>query len=166
MFSHLELIYRRAREQVPVNRNALDHFFSNFFFDDPLHRLGDEFQIALIGNLEFNFVPNVGKKRPGIIPNDFIEHLFIREPDDPAAGMVAGNVLTAKFPERGIEITDVDHVASGIANFNAITNAKRLPNKNKNPGDETFHRGLHGQADDDRTDAERGERAVPIHKHD
>ena len=39
-----------------------------------------------------------------------------------------------------------------------------LPNENKNPTDETFHRCLHGQADDDGADTERGQRRVPFHE--
>src|SRR5207249_1099610 len=131
-----------------------------------LHRFSDEFQIALIRDLKFDLVPDVGKKRPGIIPNDFIEHFFVGKANDAAARMVSGNILTAKFPQGRVEITDIDYVTSGIADFNSVANTKWLPDENKNPGDETLHRSLHGQTNDDRTDPERGERAVPIYKDD
>src|SRR2546423_1129555 len=129
MFAHLEFVYRSAGQQIAVNRNAFHHFLSDFFRDDPLHRLGNEFQIALIRDLEFNFIPNVREKRPGIIPNDFIEHFLVRESDDSAAGMIAGDVLTAELPKCGIEITDIDYVASGVADFDAIADAERLPDE-------------------------------------
>src|SRR6266513_2800059 len=140
MFAHFELVYWSARKQIAVNRNALYHFLSNFFFDDPLHRLGDEFQIALVSDLKFNLVPNVGKKRPGIIPNDFIEHFFVWKSDDTAAGVISGNVLAAKLPEGGVEVADVDHVARGVTDFNSIADPKRAAHQNVDPGDETFHR--------------------------
>ena len=166
MFAHFEFVHRRPGQQIAVNRNTLHHFLSDFFGDDALHCLGDEFQIALIRDLKFNFIPNVGEKRPGIIPNNFIEHFFVRESDNAAARMVSGNVLTAKFPERGVEISDVDDVTGGVADFNSIADSERSAHQNVNPGDEAFHRCLHGEANDDRADAERGERAVPIDEHD
>jgi hypothetical protein len=73
--------------------------------------------------------------------------------------------LPAEFPQGGVEIADINHVASGVADFDAVADAKRLANQNVNPGDKAFHRGLHSQPDDDGTDTERCDRRVPINKN-
>jgi hypothetical protein len=49
---------------------------------------GDKLQVTLVRDLKFDLVPDVGKERPGIIPHHFIEHFFIWESNDSAAGMV------------------------------------------------------------------------------
>ena len=80
--------------------------------------------------------------------------------------MITGNVLPAEFPQRRVEVTDINHVSSGVADFDAVANAKRLANQNVNPCDETFHRSLYRQPDDNRANSKRGHRAVPIHEDD
>jgi hypothetical protein len=79
--------------------------------------------------------------------------------------VISGKILTAEFPERGIEVTNVDDIAGGIVDFDTVTDAKWLTNENTDLGDKTFHRGLHGQTNNDRADAERGEGGVPIHEN-
>jgi hypothetical protein len=80
--------------------------------------------------------------------------------------MISGHVLTTEFPQRSVEITDVDYVARGFAYLYAITNAKRLAHQNVNPSDEAFHWGLHSESDNDGTDAKRSHGGVPIYKND
>ena len=79
--------------------------------------------------------------------------------------MIAGKILAAEFPQGGVEVTDIDHVAGRIGDFDAVAHAKRLAHQNVNPGDEAFHRSLHSQPDDDRTDTERSDRRVPINEN-
>ena len=55
------------RPKVYGYDDDLDRFL---FFCDALHGGGHEFQIALIGNTEFDLVPNVGEKRPGVVVDD------------------------------------------------------------------------------------------------
>ena len=106
-----------------------------------------------------------GKQRPRIIVNEFVEHFFIGELDQPAAGMIGRKILAAEFPQGGVEVADIDHVAGGVGYFDAVAHAKRLAHQDVNPGDEAFHRSLHSQPDNDRTDAERSDRRVPINKN-
>jgi hypothetical protein len=51
--------------------------------------------------------------------------------------MIGGKVLATKFPQRGIEISHIDDVASGVADFDAITDLIRTPHEYENPGDKT-----------------------------
>ena len=88
------------------------------------------------------------------------------ELDDAPAGVIARDVLAAELPESGIKIADVDHVAGGIAHLDAVADAIGAPNQQINPADETGHRCLHGQAENDRTDAERGQRSIPVNEND
>src|SRR5215475_8036646 len=81
------------------------------------------------------------------------------------AGMIGGEILPAEFPQRGVEVTNVDYVASGLPYLDAVAHAKRLANQDVNPRDKAFHRRLHSQAEDDRTDTERSDGGVPIHKN-
>ena len=57
--------------------------------------------------------------------------------------------MAAEFPESRIEVTNVNDIASGIADLNPIAYPVRLTNEDVYPGDETFHRGLNGQAEND-----------------
>src|SRR5260221_13256904 len=104
MIEYFEVSHRSTRKQIAVERKTFHHFLSDFFRDDPLHRLRDKLQIALIRDLELDFVPYVGKERPRIIPNNLIEYFFVGKSDDAAAGMIARNILAAKFPKSGIQI--------------------------------------------------------------
>src|SRR4029453_12468235 len=79
--------------------------------------------------------------------------------------MITGDILPTEFPQGRVEIADINYVAGGFADFDAVADAKRLANQNVNPGDKAFHRGLYSQPDDDRTDAERSDCRVPVHKN-
>src|ERR1041385_2338209 len=79
--------------------------------------------------------------------------------------MITRYVFPAEFPQRSVEIADIDHVACSVADLYTITDAERLANEDVNPGDEAFHRRLDGEADDDRSNTERSKRAIPIHKN-
>lgn len=56
-----QFVYRRFPEQLTINAHAFLHIFADFFLDDALHRLGDELQVALICDLKFDLVPDIGK---------------------------------------------------------------------------------------------------------
>ena len=114
-----------------------------------MHRAGDKLQVGVVTDLELHLVPDVRKKWPRIIVNEFIEYFFIREFDEPATRMIGGEILAAELPQRGVEVADIDHVASGVGYFDAVAHAKRLANQNVNPRDETLHRGLNSQPDND-----------------
>ena len=70
--------------------------------------------------------------------------------------------MASEFPKRRVKITDIDDVTGGVVDFDAITDAKWLANENVDPGDEAFHRRLHGKTNDDRSDTERSQCWVPV----
>src|SRR6266511_3108029 len=113
------------------------------------HCAGDEHQIGVVRDREFDFVPDVRKKRQRIVVNDLFKHFFVRKLDETYTRMITRNVLTAEFPEGGIQVTNIDYIARGVTNLNAITHTKRLTDENIDPTDEAFHRGLYSQANDD-----------------
>src|SRR5205823_11565891 len=90
MRTNFKLINWRTSQQVPKNFDSLDHFFAQLFLDNLLHRVGNKFQIALIGDLEFDFVLDIRIQRPRVIVNELVENLFIGEYNDTAAVMNAG----------------------------------------------------------------------------
>lgn len=151
---HIQFVHWRAGEQIVKSFYAFDHFPDQFFLGDFLHRVGDEVQIGVVGDVELNLVPDVRKKRPLIIVNEFVEHFFIRKLDQPAAGMIGGEILAAELPQRGVEVANVDNIPRGVAYFDAVAHTKRLSNQNVNPSDEAFHRRLHSQPDNYRTEAD------------
>src|ERR1043166_1165871 len=61
---HLQLVHRSAGENVAINFHPLHHVLAKLFLDDALHCFGDKLQVALISDLEFDLVPDVGKERP------------------------------------------------------------------------------------------------------
>src|SRR5438045_9446413 len=79
MRTNFKLINWRTSQKVPKNFDSLDHFFAQLFLDNLLHRLSHKLQIALIGDLKFDFVPDIRKQRPGVVVNELVEHLFIGE---------------------------------------------------------------------------------------
>jgi len=139
-------------------------FLAQFFLGDFLHRAGDKLQISVESDLELHLVPDIGKQRPRIIVNQFIEYFFIWEFDKPPAWVVGGEILAAKLPQGGVEVADIDYVAGGVGYFDSVAHTKRLAHEDVNPGDEAFHRSLHSQPEDDRTDTKRRDRRVPINK--
>src|SRR5207237_200515 len=78
--------------------------------------------------------------------------------------MIAGNILHSELPQRRVKITNVKHIARSIIELNAIPDAELLADKNVDPSDETLHWRLHGQANDDRSNAQCSKRGVPIYK--
>src|SRR6266513_788945 len=164
MLTHLQFVHWCAGKQIAVDADAFHHLFAEFLFDDLLHRFCDELQITLISDLKFDFVPDVREKRPRIVVDKFVEHFFVWKLDDPAARMIAGNILAAKFPQRGVEITHVDDVSGGIIDSNAVPDTIRLADEEVDPADETFHRSLHSQSNNDGNNANRGERSIPIYE--
>src|SRR6185436_658471 len=69
-----QFINWRLGKKLAVDANALHHGLAQFFANDSLHCAGDKLKIALICDLKFHLVPNVGEKRPGIIIDDSVEH--------------------------------------------------------------------------------------------
>src|SRR5215475_6775137 len=165
MFAHFQFVHWRAGEQVAKCLYAFNHFPAQFFLGDFLHRAGDELQIGVESDLELHLVPDVGKQRPRIIVDEFIEHFFIREFDQPPTGMIGREIFATELPQCGVQVADIDNVAGGICYFNAVAHAKRLTDQNVNPSNEAFNRRLQSQPDNDRTDAERSDSRIPIHKN-
>src|SRR5439155_571748 len=61
---NFQFIDGRTGEQVTKCLHARYHFLAELFLSNLLHRAGDELEIGIESDIEFNFVPNVGKKRP------------------------------------------------------------------------------------------------------
>src|SRR6267378_1328038 len=78
--------------------------------------------------------------------------------------MIGGKIVTAKFPERGIEIADVDHITSGVAQLDPIADAVRRPHQNVDPADETRKRSLQSEAGNNREHTQRNDSGVPVNK--
>ena len=87
MRANFEFVNWRASQQLPKDFDAFHHFFAELLFGDLLHRVGNELQIRSVSDVEFDLVPDVGKKRPRIIVNDRVEHFLVWKADDaPARG--------------------------------------------------------------------------------
>ena len=102
------VVDRRTGKQVTKSFYMLHHFLAQFILCNPLHCGGNELQIGVEGDVELDLIPNVRKKRPGIIINDFVGDFLIRKLDQPTAWMIAGQVLAAEFPKSGIKISNVN----------------------------------------------------------
>src|SRR5581483_4746696 len=165
-FAYFDFVDRCTGQQVPECIHTLDHFLAELFFSNFLHGVGYKLKIGAEGDIELNLVPNVGKKRPRIIINEFVEHFLIRKLDQPTARMIAGKIFAAELPKSGIEISYIDYVACGLADLYAITHPEGLTNQNVNPCDEAFHRGLDGKGEDHRANTECGKRSIPIDEND
>src|SRR5438046_1205267 len=59
----------------------------------------------------------------------------------------------------------MNYVAGGVTYLDAIAHAIRLANEDIDPGDETFHRRLHSQSNNDRSNTECGDGGIPIDKN-
>ena len=63
--------------------------------------------------------------------------------------MITGNVLASEFPQRRVQVADIDDIAGSITYLDSIANTIRLANENIYPSDETLHRRLHSQCNND-----------------
>ena len=80
--------------------------------------------------------------------------------------MFSGKIITAEFPERRIEITDVDHVACYQSDLDPIADAIRLAHEDINPADKTRDRRLQCKAEYQRDQTKRNNSRVPVLKED
>src|SRR5437868_14001409 len=80
--------------------------------------------------------------------------------------MIGGKIFAAKFPQGGVEVTNIDDITGGILNLNTIAHAIGMPDQDVDPAEKTCHRRLHGQANDDRADSNGDQRGVPINEND
>src|SRR5437763_15426041 len=112
--TNFKFINRCASQQVTENFDALHHLFTELFFNNLLHGLGYKFQIALIGDLKFDFVPDIGKERPRIVINELVEHFFVRKLNQATTRTIAGNVLDSEFAQLRVHVDDIDAIAGSI----------------------------------------------------
>ena len=80
--------------------------------------------------------------------------------------MIRREQVPAEFPQGGIQITDVDYVAFGIPDLDAIADSIRRARENIDPTQETGDWRLHRQSEDQRKQADRDNGRVPILKED
>src|SRR5207253_5013669 len=106
MLAHFQLIDGCLRENLSIDADLFHHPFADFFSGDPLHGLGNKFQVALVSDVELNLVPDIREDRPAIVVDGRTEDLRIRKFND-ATGRVSGwkNISPAKFPVPSVEIT-------------------------------------------------------------
>src|SRR5438876_9791174 len=108
------MIDGRASEEVAEDFHFLHHEFAEFFFGDFLHGGGNELEIAFVGDLNGDFVPDVRKQRPGIVIDWGAEDIAVREFYDATAGMIRGEVASANFPQSRVEVAKIDDVAARV----------------------------------------------------
>ena len=147
IFTNFQLIDGRLRQNLAKDTYLFHHPFAHFFGRDALHCFSDEFQITFIRDTELDFVPNVGKERPSVVVDRRAQDFRIWKLNDAAAGMIRREKIAAKFPQSSIEVTNVDHVALGIADLDAIADSIRRARQNVNPSEKTCHRRLHREAE-------------------
>src|ERR1051325_3420172 len=80
--------------------------------------------------------------------------------------MFSREIIAAELPECRIEIVEVDHVAGGVADLDAITDAIRLAHEDVDPTDETGDWSLKCKSEYQRNQAKRNDRGVPVLKED
>src|SRR5688572_4346303 len=76
--------------------------------------------------------------------------------------MVGRQMTAANFPDGRIEVTDVDDVASYIADFNAIAHPVGSSSQDINPADEAGDRRLQGESKNQRDQSERYDSRIPV----
>src|SRR6185369_16972264 len=80
--------------------------------------------------------------------------------------MFSRKIVAAEFPQRRVEITDVDHIAAYEPNLDPIANAIWLAHENVDPANETRNRRLQCEPEYQRDQAKRNDRGVPVLKKD
>src|SRR6185369_8847761 len=86
--------------------------------------------------------------------------------DDTATRMFSREIVAAEFPQRRVEITDVDHISAYEPNLDPIANAIWLAHENVDPANETRNRRLQCEPEYQRDQAKRNDRGVPVLKKD
>src|ERR1044072_5401466 len=80
----------------------------------------DVLKVAFIGNMKRDLIPDIGEFFPGVVKDSLTEQETIRKPDQAAAGKVIGKIVSAKFPERGVEIVDLDDIAGEFSHLDPV----------------------------------------------
>ena len=166
MFSNLQFVHWCLCQQIAKHTDTLHHFLTDLFLGNFLHGLRHEQEITVVSNMEFDLVPNVGEQRPRIVEDHYTQHFRVGKFDHSSARMVTGKIFPAEFPQRGVEVTDVDHVTSSIFDLDTIADLIWPADEDVYPTEKTCHRRLHCQTDDHRADPDGDERSVPINKND
>jgi hypothetical protein len=162
----IQLVDRGLLQELAVDNNTLSHLISQLFLHDLLHCLGNEIQVTLVRHLEFDLIPNVWEQRPAIVVDCLIQHKGVGKFNDPARRMLRGKVRSAKFPQRRIQITDVDNVPLGIADLDAVPDPLGLADQQIDPADQARDRCLQREAKDERDNTHRDKRRIPARRND
>src|SRR5882724_6485120 len=125
MFSYFQRIHRCLRQELTVNSYPLHNFLPDFFLCDLPHRHRHKVQITLVCYVEFDLVPDVREQRPSVIVDGRAEYFCIGKSDYSAGGMVSREILSSKFPQRGIKVAYVNNVARRASYFYAVANSIR-----------------------------------------
>ena len=80
--------------------------------------------------------------------------------------MIRRQQIPAEFPQSGIQITDVDDVAFGVADLDAIADSIRCAGQDIDSTQKTGDWRLHRQSENQRKHSDRNERGIPILKLD
>src|SRR5207244_12665469 len=116
--------------------------------------LRNELEITVVSNVEFDLGPKIGKQRPRIVEHQCAQHFRVGKFDHSSARMVTGKIFAAEFPQRGVEITDVDYVTCIILDLNTIAHLIWPADENVDPAEKTRHWRLYGYTDDDHAAAD------------
>src|SRR5207248_1380076 len=84
VLAHFEFVDGRLRQKLAVDAYALAHGLADLLVGHLLHRLPDEFEVAVVGDAEGDLVPDVGEEGPGVVVDGGREHVRVGEADDAA----------------------------------------------------------------------------------
>ena len=76
--------------------------------------------------------------------------------------MLCREIGSAKFPKRGIQITDVDHVSRRVIDSDPVADFVRGLHYQVYPADKTRDRCLKGEAENEREQSERDRGRIPV----
>src|SRR5207302_3864502 len=79
--------------------------------------------------------------------------------------MIGRKIFASEFPQSGVEITHVNDVPGGVFDLDTIADLVRPSDQDVDPAEETGHRRLHSQANDDGADTDGNERSVTINEN-
>src|SRR5438105_1893128 len=88
IFAYLQLVDGCLGKNLAEHAYLLHHVLTNLLGSDALHRLGNKFQVAVVGNTELDLVPNVREERPRVVVDGRTQYFRIRKLDYPARWMI------------------------------------------------------------------------------
>src|SRR2546423_1820626 len=111
--------------------------------------------------MEWNLIPDKRKFLPRIIKHSGLKNQTVGKANQPSAGQIICEIITAKLPQCRIEVTYFHYIAFELIQLYSVSDAIRIADNNIEPADEGRDGSLQCKAKDERNKPQRNGGRIP-----